>query len=193
MLERAKEKNSLIHTAICTTVKSEKVMEYTLIYSDRKTISISVKDGKITVRAPKGTSKSIIESFITKNKKWVETHIEKEKARIDKFEALSNDDIKKIKKDAKGYLSQRTAYYANIMGLKYGRITITSAKTRFGSCSSKGNISYSYRLMLYPELARDYVVVHELAHLVEMNHSKRFYSIIEKYMPDYKLRKRMLK
>ena len=79
------------------------------------------------------------------------------------------------------------------MGLKYGRITITSAKGRFGSCSSEGNISFSCRLMTYPEAARDYVVVHELAHLVEMNHSKRFYSIIEKYMPDYKIRKRMLK
>jgi len=79
------------------------------------------------------------------------------------------------------------------MSLKHGRITITSAKTRFGSCSSKGNISYSYRLMLYPEAAREYVVVHELAHLLEMNHSKRFYAIIEKYLPDYKERKKLLK
>ena len=168
-------------------------MEYTLIYSDRKTLSISVKGGVVTVRAPKGMSKSAIDGFISKNKKWVETHIEKEKARIDKFEALGDEDIKRLKKEAKGYLSWKTDYYANIMGLKYGRITITSAETRFGSCSSKGNISYSYRLMLYPELAREYVVVHELAHLVEMNHSKRLYSIIEKYMPDYKIRKRMLK
>ena len=79
------------------------------------------------------------------------------------------------------------------MNLQYGRITITSAKTRFGSCSSKGNISYSYRLMLYPEEAREYVVVHELAHLLEMNHSKRFYAVVEKYLPDYKLRRRLLK
>jgi len=79
------------------------------------------------------------------------------------------------------------------MNLKYGRITITSAKTRFGSCSSKGNISYSYKLMLYPEAAREYVVVHELAHLVEMNHSKRFYSLVERYLPDYKERRKLLK
>ena len=79
------------------------------------------------------------------------------------------------------------------MGLKYSRITITSAETRFGSCSSKGNISYSYRLMLYPEAAREYVVVHELAHLLEMNHSKKFYAIVERYLPDYKERRRMLK
>jgi predicted metal-dependent hydrolase len=79
------------------------------------------------------------------------------------------------------------------MGLKYGRITITSAKKRFGSCSTAGNISYSYRLMLYPEEAREYVVVHELAHLVQMNHSKEFYNIIAKVLPDYKYRKKMLK
>lgn len=168
-------------------------MEYMLIYSDRKTISISVKDGVVTVRAPRGASEKIIESFILKSQKWIEIHIEKEKARINKFDALNDDDIKRLKKEAKEYLHRKTEYYAYIMGLKYGRITITSAKTRFGSCSAKGNISYSYRLMLYPEPARDYVVVHELAHLVEMNHSKRFYSIIEKYMPDYKIRKRMLK
>ena len=168
-------------------------MEYTLIYSDRKTISISVKGAVVTVRAPRRTSKEIIDSFIIKNKKWIETHIEKERERIDKFETLSDKDIKELKKIAKEYLSKKTEYYANIMGLKYGRITITGAKTRFGSCSSKGNISYSFRLMLYPEPARDYVVVHELSHIVEMNHSKRFYSIIEKVMPDYKIRKRMLK
>ena len=78
-------------------------------------------------------------------------------------------------------------------GLKYNRITITSAKTRFGSCTTQKNISFSYRLMLYPELAREYVVVHELAHLIEMNHSKKFYAIIEKYLPDYKERKKLLK
>ena len=79
------------------------------------------------------------------------------------------------------------------MGIKYGRITIASAKTRFGSCSSKGNISYSYRLMMYPEEAIDYVVVHELAHRIEMNHSPRFYAIVERILPDYKKRRKLLK
>lgn len=168
-------------------------MEYTLIYSDRKTISISVKGGIVTVRAPRKAPKELIEKFIIKNKKWIETHIEAEKKRIDKYDSLSLEDIKELKKSAKKYFTEKTEYYSNIMGLKYSRITITSAKTRFGSCSAKGNISYSYRLMLYPEAARDYVVVHELSHIVEMNHSKRFYAIIEKIMPDYKIRKRMLK
>ena len=79
------------------------------------------------------------------------------------------------------------------MGVKYGRITITSAKKRFGSCSSQGNISFSYRLMLYPEAAREYVVVHELAHLKVMNHSKDFYDVVASVLPDYKNRRRLLK
>ena len=127
-------------------------MEYTLIYSDRKTISISVRGGVVTVRAPRRTPKHVIEKFILKSQNWIEKHIEKEKANIDKFASLSEDDIKRLKKEARKYLIDKTKYYAGIMGLKYGRITITSAKTRFGSCSSKGNISYSYRLMTYPEL-----------------------------------------
>ena len=98
-----------------------------------------------------------------------------------------------MRKEAKRILPIKTSYYANIMGLKYGRITITGAKTRFGSCSSKGNISFSYRLMLYPDEAIDAVVVHELAHLYEMNHSPRFYKIIETVLPDYKERKKLLK
>ena len=98
-----------------------------------------------------------------------------------------------LRRKAKKILTEKTAYFANIMGLKYGRITITGAKTRFGSCSSKGNISYSFRLMTYPEEAVDYVVVHELSHLVEMNHSQRFYKVVESVLPDYKARKKLLK
>ena len=79
------------------------------------------------------------------------------------------------------------------MGLKYGRITITGAKTRFGSCSSKGNISYSFRLMKYPEAAIDYVVVHELAHILELNHSEKFWNIVASVFPDYKERRKLLK
>ena len=106
---------------------------------------------------------------------------------------LNEENIAELRKLAKKILKVKVAYYAEIMGLKYGRITITGAKTRFGSCSSKGNIAFSYRLMLYPEEAIDYVVVHELAHLLEMNHSPAFYKIVESVMPDYKERRKLLK
>ena len=110
-----------------------------------------------------------------------------------KEEELTPEKITELRRLAKAELPGKTAYYAQMMGIKYGRITITGAKTRFGSCSSKGNISYSYRLMLYPEAARDYVVVHELCHRKEMNHSPKFYALVAAVLPDYKERRKLLK
>ena len=167
-------------------------MDYKVIYSDRKTISLSVKDGVITVRAPKCASRSFIEKFVMKHTDFIKKNLPKEIARAEKYRALTESDILNLKKQARKYFSEKTEEYSKIMGLIYGRISITSAKSRFGSCSSKGNISFSYRLMLYPEAAREYVVVHELAHLLEMNHSDRFYAIIEKTLPDYRERKKLL-
>ncbi len=169
-------------------------MEYSLIFSKkRKTVSISVRNGGIVVRAPYGTSKTLIDKFVFDNEKWITSQKEKEKRREEKFESLTEKQIKEYKKKAKEYFTSKTEEYSKIMNLKYGRITITSAKKRFGSCSSQGNISYSYRLMLYPESAREYVVVHELAHIKEMNHSKRFYDIVRGVLPDYKERRQMLR
>ena len=170
-------------------------MEYKVdvIFSDRRTVSLTVKDGGVVVRAPINTKKSFIDSFIKKNYSWITKSIEKERVRESRTDGLTDSDIKKIKKEARLYFEHKTKAFSEIMGLKYGRIKITSARTRFGSCNTQGNIAYSYRLMLYPEAAREYVVVHELAHLKEMNHSKAFYDIIERYMPDYKERRRMLK
>jgi len=169
-------------------------MEYKLIYSTkRKTVSISVKDCEIIVRAPYKTPVKIIDGFLNSHIEWIEKQLKKSREKADKFKDLSEADVKELKKQAKVYFKTKTEECAKIMGLKYGRITITAAKTRFGSCSSTGNISYSYRLMLYPELAREYVVVHELAHLLVMNHSKKFYNIVEAVLPDYKERRQMLK
>ena len=168
-------------------------MDYTVNYSKRKTVSLCVKDGKLVVKAPIGTPKALIEKILDSHKSWIEKTVNKQKERNEKFDSLTEENIDFLRRYAKTVLPAKTEYYAKIMGLKYGRITITSAKTRFGSCSSNGNISYSYRLMLYPDAAVDYVVVHELAHLVEMNHSPKFYTIIEKVLPDYKERRKLLK
>lgn len=168
-------------------------MEYNVIFSARRTISLCVKNGELVVKAPYGTSRNRIESLIESHQGWIDKHVSKQVAKNEKFNRLTDRDIEELKKTAKKVLTEKVAYYADIMGLKYGRIYITSAKTRFGSCSSKGNIAFSYRLMLYPEEAVDYVVVHELAHLVQMNHSPAFYKIVEKVLPDYKRRKKLLK
>ena len=83
--------------------------------------------------------------------------------------------------------------YCILLGVSFSKMSVTEAKTRFGSCSCRGSISFSYRLMLYPKEAIEYVVLHEACHLVFMNHSADFYKLIEKYMPDYKSRARLLK
>lgn len=168
-------------------------MEYKVIYSVRKTISIGVDESGVFVKAPVRTDIETIEKLINKHSAWIEKNLELVEKKRELHRELNPEEIGFLKKSARVYLKEKTEYYANIMGLKYSRISITSAKKRFGSCSSKGNISYSYRLMLYPEAAREYVVVHELAHLVEMNHSKKFYDVVAQILPDYKARKRLLK
>ena len=168
-------------------------MEYDIVYSSRKTLALSIVDCKLVVRAPYRFPKRKIQREVEKHKDWIEKHIVAQQRKLDLISSLSDDDIKKLKKEARKYLTEKTAYFADLMGLKYGRISITSATKRFGSCNERGNICFSYRLMLYPEEAREYVVVHELAHLCEMNHSERFYKIIERVLPDYKARKRLLK
>ena len=168
-------------------------MEYKVIYSNRRTIALSIKDEQLIVRAPYGTSKGRIVGVVLEHSSWILKHINKQKQRNASIGELTDERIKDLRRKAKSILPNRVAHFSHIMGLKPGRITITSAKTRFGSCSSKGNLSFSYLLMLYPDEAIDYVVVHDLAHLVEMNHSPRFYKIIEGEMPDYKDRIKLLK
>ena len=168
-------------------------MDYKVVYSGRKTIALSVKDGALVVKAPYGTKKTRIEKLISSHENWINKHIQKQKEKNAKYGNLSEERIAELRKIAKQILPAKVSYYAKIMGLKYGRITITSAKTRFGSCSSKGNIAFSYRLMMYPDAAIDYVVVHELAHLKEMNHSPAFYKVVASVLPDYKERIKLLK
>jgi predicted metal-dependent hydrolase len=97
------------------------------------------------------------------------------------------------RKEAKAILQQKCLQFSGIMGLRPGNIRINSAKTRWGSCSRKGDVNFTYRLMFVPEELIDYVVVHELAHLKEMNHSARFWSVVEGIMPDYKARRKKLR
>ena len=168
-------------------------MEYEIKYSKRKTIALCIKDGNVVVKAPFFTPKRKIDELVYSHREWIAKSIEKQRIKNARFEGLTDEQIKELKRCARIILTHKTQHYADIMGLKFGRITITSAKTRFGSCSGEGNISYSYRLMLYPEEAIDYVVVHELSHLVHMNHSAEFYKLVESILPDYKKRRKLLK
>ena len=168
-------------------------MEYEVKYAVRKSITLRVRSGKLYVIAPIGTEDSFIEELIAKHARWINSKIESQLRRDAEEATLDGADIARLKREARKYFTEKTEYFARLMGVSYGKIRISSAKGRFGSCSSDGNISYTYRLMLYPEVAREYVIVHELAHIEEMNHSKSFYALIEAVMPDYKERKLLLK
>ena len=176
-------------------------ISYELIRSSRKTIAIQISaDGSVTVRAPMGCRKIDVEAFVQEKRNWIakkqeELRLkarerEKKKAQLPKW---SRKDYEQYKKLAAQVLQQRTGYYAQRMGVVYGRITIRDQRTRWGSCSIKGNLNYNWRLILAPYEVLDYVVVHELAHLKEMNHSERFWRIVEEAMTDYQRRRSWLK
>lgn len=168
---------------------------YKIIRSKRKTLALEVtKNLEIVVRAPLYTSERTISDFVQRHEEWIDKAIVKVKTKIqNKPKEPTKTEAEYLRKLAKEYIPKRVDVYSKIMNLKPTGIKITSAKTRFGSCSGKDSLCFSLRLMMYPVEAIDYVVVHELAHIKHKNHSKRFYSLIEKYMPDYKAREKLLK
>ena len=168
-------------------------MYYKVVYSKRKTVSINVCDGVVTVKAPFGIDKKTIENITQKHSRWIEKTIEREAKNKNLTENLSKERIKALKIEAKGYFKAVVDKYSNILRLYPKNIRITSAMHRFGSCSSEGTVCFSYRLMLYPEISREYVVVHELCHLRYMNHSSEFYNLVKTVFPNYKEIARQLK
>ena len=167
--------------------------DYILIRSRRSTRSLrNAQDCTVTLRAPVFCSKKVIDKFVSDHEKWIDRQIEIKKNRPS-VKDFTDEQIKELKKQAKQVLTERTKYYSEITGLYPAYIKITSSERRFGSCTQKGGICYSYRLILYPERAVDYVIVHELCHLRHRNHQKPFYDLVKKYMPDYKERDKLLK
>ena len=170
-----------------------------IIRSDRRTLSLQVRrDGEVLVRAPRRASLAEIESFVRKNAGWLQKHIElvaneREAAAASPVEPLSMEEIRKLADEALRVIPARVAHYAPLVGVRYGRITIRNQRTRWGSCSSKGNLNFNCLLMLAPPEVLDYVVVHELCHRKEMNHSPRFRAEVERVIPSYKTYEKWLK
>lgn len=169
--------------------------EYKLIRSDRKSISIEITSNlEIIIRSPYKLPKADIEKFFLSHKKWINEKLEKMKKRVEKYPTqISEAEAKTLIQKAELILPQKVAHYSWLMNLYPTTLKITSATTRFGSCSGKNSICFSYLLMRYPDEAIDYVVVHELAHIRHKNHSREFYALVEKYLPDYKTREKLLR
>ena len=164
-------------------------LEYTVIRSNRRTIGLEVKpDGQVIVRVPIRLPDSEICKFVHKHEEWIQKHQEIARQRLEErppVEKLTMQEIQELADQAVKVIPQRVAYYAPKIGVDYGRITIRNQKTRWGSCSANGNLNFNCLLMLTPSEVIDSVVVHELCHRKEMNHSDRFYAEVLRVFPDY--------
>ncbi len=164
-----------------------------LIRSKRRTLAIQVtSDGRVVVRAPIRYPVSEINRFIGEKADWIDRHLEKVRD-IEKKEPITKQEVKYLVTKAKRVIPPKVEHFAKIIGVDYGTITIRMQKSRWGSCSAKGNLNFNCLLMKTPDEVIDYVVVHELCHRKEMNHSPRFWAEVEKILPDYKKRKSWLK
>lgn len=168
--------------------------EYTLFRSARRSLAVEIRpDLKVYVRAPKNCPQKEIDRFLASREKWIDEHLEKMRRRPAPGPEPEKEEQDEYIRLAKELIPQKVGHFGKIMGLSPSGISITGAKTRFGSCSAKNRLCFSWRLMRYPERAVDYVVVHELAHLVHRNHGRQFYALIESVLPDYKERKKLLR
>ena len=170
-----------------------------VVYSGRSTMGLEVsRNGQVKLRAPRRVSDGALQNFARQKEAWIiEKYLMMEEKR--KAESLQQDYVKDpaleqaYRRQAKARLEERAAYFASRMGVSYQRISVRAAKTRWGSCSAKGNLNFHWKLILMPPQVLDYVVVHELAHRKEMNHSPAFWAEVEKILPDYRERRKWLK
>lgn len=169
---------------------------YQVIFSRRKTIALEVGAEGVIVRAPYFLSKAEVAQFVKEHEDWIQKAQEKKReqiGRLSKQPPISEEELEALAKKAKEVIPPKAIAYAKVLGVSFQRITIRNQQTRWGSCSSKGNLNFNCFLMLCPEDVVDYVVVHELCHLKEMNHSKRFWALVESVLPEYRVQRKWLR
>ncbi len=137
-------------------------------------------------------TKKEIDDFVLKHEDWIYKHI-KDLEQYQDIPTLTEEEVNELYDKALKIIPQKVEYYANLMNVIPTKLNITHAKKRWGSCSYKNSTSFSHRVMLLPDDLIDYIVVHELSHIKEKNHSKNFYNVVEKYLPDYKEREKKLR
>jgi len=166
----------------------DEAISYQLIRSRRKTLGMEIRDGQVIVRAPLRCPRPEINHFVLAHKTWIRKHLQKAReAQSQAMEQghLAQAQIRSLGEKALEVIPERVRHFAPLVGVQYGRITIRCQKTRWGSCSSKGNLNFNCLLMLTPPEVIDSVVVHELCHRKEMNHSEAFYAEVLRVFPEY--------
>ena len=188
-LKRSDDKSWQIHLM--------EYIEYELIRSKRKTLSIQVKpNGDVVVRAPLRLAKKHIDEFVIEKADWIEKTVKNARARNEQRtdkNPFTQAELDRLKRQARVEIRNLVWEYAPVIGVGYGRISIRAQKSRWGSCSREGNLNFNCLLMLAPDPVRRYVVVHELCHRLEMNHSPRFWAHVEAVIPDYREQRKWLR
>ncbi|MDO4493563.1 MAG: SprT family zinc-dependent metalloprotease [Clostridia bacterium] len=168
-------------------------MEYTLVRSARRTLGVEIDaEARIVVRAPKRMPQWEIDRFLAEKRDWILGAVAKQSAKRDRRPVLTEAEAEALRTRAKEVLPAKLAFWAARMGLETPKMTVTSARTRYGSCSGRNTVSFSKYLMANEDAAVDYVVVHELAHIRHKDHSAAFYAEVASVLPDWKARKALL-
>lgn len=160
---------------------------YRLIRSKRRTCVMQMRpDGSVVVRAPLRMPNRLIQAFVVQHSDWiVQMRTKMQLAAVNGRPVLTDTEIQSLRVQAAADFAARVHMFDDPMGVTVHRITIRCQKSRWGSCSSAGNVNFNLLLMLAPPFVRDYVVVHELCHRREMNHSPRFWSLVAQVLPEY--------
>ena len=155
----------------------------------RRSFALELKPEGLIVRVPNWATQGRIRDFVARHQRWLEKAVARQARRLSALgdvAPLTEEELRVLAEQARAYIPQRVAHYAPLVGVTYGRITIRTQRTRWGSCSAKGNLSFNCLLMLAPAQVIDSVVVHELCHRKEMNHSQRFFDQLLRVFPDYR-------
>ena len=168
-----------------------------MIRSRRKTVALQVLGlNDVVVRAPMRMSNREIEEFVQQNMDWIQKNLKKvaeNQKEEEEIVPMTEAEVRELAERATQLIPERVKHFAPLVGVTYGRITIRNQKSRWGSCSAKGNLNFNVGLLLAPPEVLDYVVVHELCHRKEMNHSPKFWAEVSKLIPDYKQHEKWLK
>ncbi len=197
-----KQKNTVTTTTEEITLRGIQI-SYTLKRSARRSLSFAISAGALTVSVPYTMPVSEIEGFLFSKQNWILQKLQESRDTAEKLrkkeEANPLSDLQKerlearYREAAREVIEKRVATFHQLTGGEYTGISIRSQKTRWGSCSATGTLSFNWRLILAPPIILDYVVVHELCHLHHMDHSPAFWADVERVMPDYKIRRKWLK
>ncbi|MBR3108365.1 MAG: M48 family metallopeptidase [Clostridia bacterium] len=174
-----------------------KNIQVQVIRSSRKTIAMRVTGpNEVEIRAPRSMRQAQIDDFIRQHEAWLSKHlsiVNQREQELAGLPPLTDAEIRSLADQALGKIPPRVRYFSKLLNVTYGSITIRNQKSKWGSCSSQGNLNFNCLLMLCPPEVMDYVVIHELCHRKEMNHSPRFWAEVENIDPDYKAHRQWLK